>query len=599
MSDIIVENKLSPEQPDYSNGSAGVMLRENDLIDDILGIKMGDTVPDTTISGDYSKTILSAAVTPEMFGSFGDGVNDDAPSLKQALETQIPVVLTRDLHIFSNIVITDKNVTLLGNGHTIYLHGRDMTRDSNDGYGGQCIRIMSKRYPGELFDADVISYTDNNTVYTNPGFPDQSWYRRGYISYHGFNPTPTKEVYSDYTAYSWYEHSANIRNLKLVGDNVDGMIFLQLLQMCKSTIDNCEAIVLPGHDAAIGFQANNAYNCVITRCRAEGFYCERTRKKLSTGYAIQAIGDGIIISHCITKNCKNHINIGGGSGSTGVFTTGAMIVDCVMQQQDQKTVVSDPLSDAYKTQQMLDLHEGCINPIIENIQMEYDNCMSEDAWGTPIHFSCPEFTASNIHVEFKGSETWAIGTITLGPLVKKAVFNNISARRCRLLVHGWGFERGAAYDANYIKEVYFNGGEIAGIGNARGLVKIYLNGVKITDKIKAVKTIFAQDCVFTNEDQVNNDAIIHSEGDTFLTHCEIKGNCHDGAFGVVIRAPEDSVYMTGCVIHKKLDLDLFNTPQYHIVNCKIDDGRGIRLGSRVGDNYVDGEECYLDSYNLW
>ena len=66
--------------------------------------------------------------------------------------------------------------------------------------------------------------------------------------------------------------------------------------------------------------------------------------------------------------------------------------------------------------------------------------------------------------------------------------------------------------------------------------------------------------------------------------------------------------MVNCIIHKQLDRVTFKTEQAHVVNCEVYDLWGLVLGSSVfgrgvddGVNpyYVEGEQCVLDSYNLW
>ncbi len=59
-------------------------------------------------------------VTPECFGAVGDGLHDDGPALKKALESGQPVILTKDLYLKSDILITDCDVNLDGQGHTIH-----------------------------------------------------------------------------------------------------------------------------------------------------------------------------------------------------------------------------------------------------------------------------------------------------------------------------------------------------------------------------------------------------------------------------------------------------------------------------------------------
>ena len=543
----------------------------------------------------------AAAVTPEQYGAMGDGVHDDGPALKAALESGKPVALTRDLHLFSAIVITDKDVYLDGHGWTVHLHGEHMERTAGGGVGGQCIRILSTRYEGELSDADVISYTENSTAPVNPGYPDSTAYRRGYLSYHGFNPTPDKETYADYTAWSWYEHHATIQNVRFVGDHVDGMMFLQLLQMCKSTVSDCEFRTLPGHDAAIGLQVNNGYSILIDRVRAENFFCSRTRRALSTGYGIQVIGDAITISNCITRDCKNHINIGGGSGASGIFTTGAILTNCVMQTTDTYARVEDPNAPtAALVQQLLDLHEGCHSPIIDGVQLEYNNGMAEDNFGTLMHFSCPEFTVSNVCAAFHAQGEYGIGYIGFGPLVRKARLRNIHARRCTIFGHGWGFERGNDYDANYIREVDISDSLIGGVRNAEGLLVLRMTNVTCELPV-AASHLSASGCVFRNDLIPQRLPTLDISRELRLVGCEVSFTklLASSRSVPLIKAPENEARLTSCTLRKASIASVFKTEQTHLVNCETLDLWGLVLGSRMANGYVDGDDCELDAYNLW
>lgn len=552
----------------------------------------------------------TGVVTPEQYGAAGDGVTDDAPALKAALESGKPVVLTQDLHLFSTIVTRDKDVFLDGQGHTLFLHGADMDGNTaSGGTGGQCIDVGATWNEGTIDDADVVIYTEDAGYNpTNPAFPERSWYRRGYLSYHGFNPTPDKEVYEHYTTRSWREVRVDFRNVNFVGDHTDGLKYLRLNLVCNSNVDNCTFLCTTIDGAAIGVKVDYGYNVMLTRIRCEGFTCNTARSILSTGYGIQAIGDAILISNCIMKNCKNHINIGGGSGNSGIFTTGAIIDNVVLQTTDTGEYTADG-SDDKLYQQMLDLHEGCHHPIINNVILEYENAMGEDNWGTMIHLSCPEATVSNVFCRFQQAYggpdgSFAICYFGFGPLVKRMEFNNVHAQNCYLFPHGWSYESGSAYSANYIREIRINGGEIGGIygdrKQASGLVKVRLNNVRIGGSVRCAH-LYADSCVFKNENQMVAKEQIEIEQEGFFTNCDIWGYTLGGyrKSKPLIKAPPNSVWMTNCILRKPLDVQLFKTEQTHLVNNAIYDLYGLVLGSKTSEVYSDGDECELDKFNLW
>lgn len=554
---------------------------------------------------DEQIALNETALTPESFGAKGDGVFDDAPALKAALESGRAVVLTRDLHLFSAVDITGVNVRLNGNGHTLYLHGENMAGNTaKGGSGGNCISIGSVWHDGIIEDADVVIYTEDGTENVDPAFPEICAYHRGYLSYHGFNPTPGKESYEHYTTHSWKEVRADIRNVSFVGDHTDGLRYLRLNLVCSSNVDNCSFLCTTPDGAAIGVQANYCYNVMLSRIRAEGFTANSSRSIVHTGYGIQAIGDAITITNCILKNCKNHINIGGGSGSSGIFTTGVIIDNCILQTEDTGELVADG-SGAKLYQQMLDLHEGCHHPIISNVVLAYMNSMNAENYGTLIHLSCPEATISNLYCRFQQAYgPWAIGYLGFGPLAERYELNNIHAENCYLFPHGWGYERGQQYDANRIREIRINGGEIGGIsgdyGIGSGLVKIRLSGVRVGGMVRCAN-LYAENCVFHNRNRPDNKAQIIIEQEGFFTNCDICGYTLGNykRSKPLIDAPEDSLYLTGCILRKPLDAPLFKTAQTHLANNAVWDLFGLVLGSRTSALWSDGDACELDSYNLW
>jgi hypothetical protein len=58
-------------------------------------------------------------VTPEQYDAVGDGVHDDGPALKAALESGKKVLLQKDLYVFSPLTVRDHNIILDGNGFNI------------------------------------------------------------------------------------------------------------------------------------------------------------------------------------------------------------------------------------------------------------------------------------------------------------------------------------------------------------------------------------------------------------------------------------------------------------------------------------------------
>ena len=544
-------------------------------------------------------------VTPEQYGAVGDGVHDDGPALTAALKTGLPVVLTQDLYLFSENSIYDQNIYLDGQGYTLHCDGASHPA----GTSGRFLCACVNRHDGIIDGADVVTYTDTSeNANLNPAFPN-TWYRRGYLSYHGFNPTSNREVYESYTAYSWKEYRADIKNVNFVCRNSDDFSCLCLMQTCNSTVDNCTFRTEDGHDARMGLEIIGAYNMRVTRCTAEGFLCAKERQRYSVGYGIYFYGDAITVDNCMVRNCKCGI-VPGGNGD--YLTTNALISNITYQDHD----TGERAGNGSRTiQQCIDIHEGCDNPMLINIVADYftDQPMDEENIPCPINISCPESTLINLRVKTWTKSIWVPGMITFGPLVRKVHFKNLYAPNMRLGPNSWGIESGTdSYAPSYLREIDIDGGEIYGIEGARGLVDIHLTGVKVNAFSQNVNRLYANNCVFRNESERQSVPTIAILQEAFFTNCDISATTKKDYSKslAVVSAPPNSVHMHSCIIRRPLDRNTFGRKeQTDVQNCIVMDLWGLILGSQVtprdGDpakcvpNYVEGDACTLDEFNLW
>lgn len=542
------------------------------------------------LRGDATWGIPFGQLTPDDFGAYGDGIHDDGPALQAALASENPIVMNRDLHIFTQILVTDKNVQLDGNGFTIYIHGANMDRGR---VGGSCIRIDSSITKSEVEGADVIMYTENTCEPLTPAHPNYG-YRRGYLSYHGLNPTPEQEVYTDYSAISFMEHRAHIEHTKFIGYDTSGMTLLSLRWLCNSIVDDCYFTVGEGEDALVGLQVLHCYNVKVTRITAKDFTAKTCRHISNTGYGIALNGDAITCDNCTTMNCKHGLVPGGG----GECMTTGLIVTNLTSQIKNKREEADTGAQLYE--QVIDIHPGCIRPMFNNIYIEYENDTPEDSWGTIINASCPEVFLSNVYCHFHSTEGYSMGYIGFGPLVRKVRMDNVHGIGCKIFGHGWSFENGGVFTANYIREIDISNSEIYGIRNALGVTKIRMENTRVTGTIIDTMDLTATHCFFRSV-QSDTDTPIKIAGEARFIGCEIYGAINEAYKKTkpVFKAPANSLYLTGCVIRKPLDVAICDTEQEHIVNCAVDDLWGLILGSQVTASYIDGDECALNHFNLW
>ena len=583
---------------------ADVKLTEKALSTPKSGMNFVVTQPEA-IGGGYTlesvRRIPASAVfgyvTPEDFGAVGNGVADDAPALQDALESGYPVRLTKDLYIKSNITVTDKDVWLDGGGYALHVIGTNMT-----GYmaKGRCIYIYASIHQGIEEDADVVLRTE--TAKSNPAFGYRSAYHRGYISYHGLNPTPTREEYEEENVRCWYEMRFTLLNTNVVAHDCGGMTVIAAFQTCKSMVDNCRFLVAEG-DANVGLRMVNSYGLIINNCIFDGFVALRSRHIENTGYGLQFGGDACTVSNIIARNCKHGVVVG---GDAQYFSTGITMNNLTLQAKFDDERASD---GARVYQQTLDLHEGIHRPILNNIHCEFDNPTDPERAGTLVMFSCPEVVVNNLQCQHP-NRGWQRGYIGFGPEAKRATFSNLLAPMCRIYGYGWHHERGNEYDSNFMQEIYINGGEIGDIRSSDANIHIRLTDVRVNGVISPTRYLWAENCIFKMTEYTSNGKIpIEITGEGWFTHCDIWGIQSDNYLRSlpVIKAPQNTIHMTNCVIRKKLERDVFKTSQEHIVNCEVYDIFGLVLGSSVFGNsdvnaehyYVVGDQCELDKYNLW
>ena len=536
-------------------------------------------------------------VTPEMYGAYGDGQHDDAPALKRALESGSPVVLTQDLYIKSNIEIVDHDVWLDGCGHALHVIGSDML-----GYmaKGRCIYIHSQLYNGIEEGADVVMYTEDEQA--NPVFANSA-YHRGYISYHGINPTPTHEVYTNYTTRSWFEHRVVLLNLDVKTYDCGGMTVVAIFRTCRSQIKNCHFEVMEG-DANVGLRVLYSYALQAIGNSFIGFNAMYSRHVENTGYGMQFGGDACLVSNTFARDCKHGLCVG---GDAQYFATGIVITDFV----SQIIFTDDYASNNQRVyQQVLDLHEGIHRPTVSNVWVELDNATDPELIATVIMVSCPECTLNNIHAQH-ANQGYQRGFIGFGPESRKCQINGLYAPMCRIYGYGWRHERGNMNDANFFHELWISGGEIGDIRCCDGDIHVHLDNVRVNGYIAPMRYLYANNCKFKMVDYSGGGRLpISITGEGWFTHCDIYSNLrHDYKRSMpVIDAPANSLHMVNCIIHKQLDRVTFKTEQTHVVNCEVYDLWGLVLGSSVygrgmddGENpyYVEGDQCVLDSYNLW
>ena len=239
-----------------------------------------------------------------------------------------------------------------------------------------------------------------------------------------------------------------------------------------------------------------------------------------------------------------------------------------------------------------------------------DNATDPELIATVIMVSCPECTLNNIHAQH-ANQGYQRGFIGFGPEARKCQINGLYAPMCRIYGYGWRHERGNMNDANFFHELWIANGEIGDIRCCDGDIHIHLENMRVNGYIAPTRYLYANNCTFKMVDYHGGGRIpITITGEGWFTHCDIYSNLSKNYRRSlpIIDAPAETIHMTGCIVRKPLDRIIFKTHQSYIVNVEIYDLWGLILGSSVYGNsyddgespyYIEGEQCYLDTYNLW
>lgn len=394
---------------DYENdslGGAGVKLREIDLANIILGYgkNRSESEPYYTENDPVLLHVASSYVTPEMFGAKGDGVNDDGPALQRALESGKKVLLTKDLYVFSKIVIYDHNVYLDGNEHTVYV---DLINESigwdnpfaivfgvhpnPDGVEGP-LKVISGSYRESIGEHRGIGVYGDSYTY-------------GYISYKECIPVPswfTDILDADEGATTTYynAYKANIRNIEFRYSNCTGKFGLRLAFMVESVLYNVRCIVEEGHDGMTGISINGCSDVTVDRCFCENWTHIMGWRQMGThGYGISLGGDNIKVTRFHGINNRDHIS---GGGDIGKFWASRCFVNDAVLESDCSRWWDNPNTPKLYFDDGFECHGHAYMFTYENVKLIKTNQGNNTYRGYLFGIRTKYATVRNIEIEGQG-----------------------------------------------------------------------------------------------------------------------------------------------------------------------------------------------------
>ena len=278
-------------------------------------------------------------VTPEMFGAVGDGVHDDAPALKAALESDKPIRLINDLYVFSVINVYNHDVDFDGCGHTIHVDLSSVPVGWNNAFA---ITIGAEPLASGTSDLKIVSgsYRESIGEYREIGIMGDS-YTYGYISYKGCIPMPQwilRKLDADEGKTETYYNivRVQIKRLTLKYKNCTGKVGLRLAYCVESRLDDVKAICEYGHDGMSGLYLTGCSDVVVNNCTAENWTHRQGWSQMGThGYGLVIAGDNIRVTNYHGINNRDHI---AGGGNNGAFWASRCIVDGAHLETDGNIV---------------------------------------------------------------------------------------------------------------------------------------------------------------------------------------------------------------------------------------------------------------------
>lgn len=240
----------------------------------------------------------STDVNPEMFGAVGDGVTDDTPAIKKALETGKTVVMSKDYYIINNVLKMGNNHSLVIDNCKLHLIGVASMVHFNGSYShirgeGQSAIVAESGATAIRIGATSETVFTSNTLYNSITGINISRNSSGDVldcAIHILNPQLTQNE----SAYYNYIDRVTIRYAKagillegyananiisnILGYDVgkdaktnDGGLFVLKEINSKVPMENCISNVFMGdavNSATINFCCNAFYN-VFTNVSSE------------------------------------------------------------------------------------------------------------------------------------------------------------------------------------------------------------------------------------------------------------------------------------------------------------------------------------------
>lgn len=544
--------------------------------------KPADYAPQELVGGVSGRTTIPYdAVTPEKYGALGNGVHDDGPALKAALESGKPVVLTKDLYVFSKILIYDHSVKLDGRGYTVHV---DLKAETVGWDNPFAVRISASALPdGKTGPLKIVSGSYRESIGSYRGVGDQGdSYVYGYISYNGFIPMPPwildKLAADEGVTETYYPRvTAELRDVEFRFRNCTGKIGLQLNYCVESVLDNVKSVCEYGYDGMEGISLNGCSGVRVEHCTAENWTHRKGWALMGThGYGIGLSSDNVLVTDFHGINNRDHM---AGGGNNGLFWGSRITVRGASLESDGSVVSAAQGRPNGYFEDGFESHGNCYDINYENVTFVRYNQPVEYSYSHLFELRTPYATVKNVHL-------LGPGVVNFPPeFTEESYISHVVAPDAELRgYHGEGWQRIALGKEVLVQDSVFRSVDCFLCATALKMVNCV-----IRYRVWNVSHLRMVNCTVLGDQDWTVLSPVQVAEDALIVNCDLYHNgshyCTEDT--PLIDAPPNTVQAMNNLFRVLPGRPVFTTEQQYAVNNREQHRFGLVLTS---------DESVLDQY---
>lgn len=541
----------------------------------------------------------SEYVTPEDYGAYGDGIHDDAPALTAAIYSRLPVVLTQDLYIKSEVFISDVDVYIDGMGHTLHCNFNKIM-DSPDCFFFKSSKQVTSRervpaydeqYPLCNVSSNLVAYGDVSYKESHSAVGQGDFYNWGYCSYKGDTPITFSDVPMKYILkpgeteekyeYAYFDaHSIILRDFTVELINSPGRVPFYIVNMCLGEISNVHVNCLD-NDCSTAFITLRSFGIRFINCSAERVSPQTSATIFGNqGYAFCTGGDNCTVRDCMSINCKDACSISGSreEWSTNTYFSGLRVISSVENKWN---------IDGWNRQEAcVGTHAAAYGVTIEDVTISINNYTG----GTiaVLEVRCPMITLRGwrVKVTHHDSRNYAQQETVGGADIKFFEFaHEVTFEDCYM-------PGVTMYVANkwlnwtsfgYFTKLRITDSTIWRLAHCNGPIDIYLTNTTIKQYIEEVQNLWMVNSIVENNVGDWGSVIgitVAPRGEIWLTNSTVYGNPSEWSSNTqpIIDCPENKLHAVNSRFFYRNSDKITNHEQQDLVNCKSYDMMRLIIG---------------------